>query len=415
MTIGRLLGPVMSSAVTMSATAIVIAALAVTSIEARAQGSSQARFAAWVESLWPDARRLGVSRKLFTAAFKGVAPDEAVEKSNAHQPEFVRPLWEYLERAVSAKRIRSGRILLNKFDTRLRLIERRIGVDRHILVAIWGMESNYGGNKGSHNVIQALATLAYRGERRSYGRTQLLAALQILQRGDIPIGEMKGSWAGAMGHTQFIPTTYNRYAVDFTRDGKRDIWGSMSDALASTASYLKASGWQTREPWGHEVQLPQGFDFAETGLAKKKLTAEWVGLGVKRANGAKFSEWAREASIIVPTGANGPAFMVFDNFRAIMRYNNSVAYALAVSQLSERFRSRGLVKRPWPVSDRPLSTSQKKELQVLLASKGFKIGKIDGRLGPKTTAALRRFQQRAGLVPDGYASLKVLRRLRRGG
>ena len=408
--IGRLFGRVIACPA-----AILVVGLGITSMDAEAQNAPPGRFAAWVETLWPDARRLGVSRKTFTAAFKGVAPDEKVEKSNANQPEFARPLWEYLERAVSTGRIQRGRVLLNKFDTRLRLIERRIGVDRHVLVAIWGMESNYGGNKGSHNVIEALATFAYRGERRSYGRTQLLAALQILERGDITLDRMKGSWAGAMGHTQFIPTTYNRYAVDFTRDGKRDIWGSMSDALASSASYLKASGWQTREPWGYEVRLPEGFDFAETGLRNKKLTAEWVGLGVKRANGAKFSEWAREASIIVPTGANGPAFMVFDNFRVIMRYNNSVAYALAVSQLSQRFRSRGLVKQPWPLSDRPLTTSQKKELQVLLASKGFKIGKIDGRLGPKTTAALRRFQQRAGLVPDGYASVKVLQRLRRGG
>jgi len=408
--IGRLFGRAI-----VCPAAILVVGLVMAAPEAGAQNAPPGTFGAWVESLWPDARRLGVSRRTFTAAFKGVAVDERVEKSNANQPEFVRPLWEYLERAVSTRRIQQGRILLNKFDTRLRLIERRIGVDRHVLVAIWGMESNYGGNKGSHNVIQALATLAYRGERTSYGRTQLLAALQMLERGDITLDRMKGSWAGAMGHTQFIPTTYNRYAVDFTRDGKRDIWGSMSDALASTASYLKASGWQTREPWGHEVRLPEGFDFTQTGLRKKKLTAEWVGLGVRRANGAKFSEWAREASIIVPTGANGPAFMVFDNFRVIMRYNNSVAYALAVGQLSQRFRSRGLVKQPWPLADRPLTTSQKKELQVLLASKGFNIGKIDGRLGPKTTAALRTFQQRAGLVPDGYASVKVLRRLRRGG
>ena len=408
--IGRLFGRAIARPA-----AILVVGLGIAATQAQAQNGPPGGFAAWVETLWPDARRLGVSRKTFTAAFRGVAPDEKVETSNANQPEFVRPLWEYLERAVSTRRIQRGRVLLNKFDTRLRLIERRIGVDRHVLVAIWGMESNYGGNKGSHNVIEALATLAYRGERTSYGRTQLLAALQILERGDITLDRMKGSWAGAMGHTQFIPTTYNRHAVDFTRDGKRDIWGSMSDALASTASYLKASGWQAREPWGHEVRLPEGFDFTQTGLGKKKLTAEWVGLGVRRANGAKFSEWAREASIIVPTGANGPAFMVFDNFRVIMRYNNSVAYALAVSQLSQRFRSRGLVKQPWPLSDRPLTTSQKKELQVLLASKGFNIGKIDGRLGPKTTAALRTFQQRAGLVPDGYASVKVLQRLRRGG
>ena len=205
----------MTFAKSCRAAAIFLAALVLVPGEVRAEGERDRSFAAWVETLWPDARRLGVSRRLFTTAFTGVMPDPAVNRSNSNQPEFVRPLWEYLGRAVSDTRIRQGRVLLNKFDTRLRRIERRYGVDRHVLVAIWGMESNYGGNKGSHNVIQALATLAYRGERRSYGRTQLLAALQILQRGDIPVDQMKGSWAGAMGHTQFIPTTYNRYAVRF--------------------------------------------------------------------------------------------------------------------------------------------------------------------------------------------------------
>ena len=373
----------------------------------------QISFKAWVERLWPQANARGVTRKVFDAAFKGVKPDPRVEKADSNQAEFVKPVWDYLDRAVSTRRIKTGRVKLRKYNSKLRRIERKFGVDRHVLVAIWGIETAYGRNMGNHNVIQAMASMAYNGRRTDFGTKQLLAALEILQRGDTTIARLKGSWAGAMGHTQFIPTTFNKYGVDFSGDGQRDIWRSMSDALASAANYLSQSGWEAGQPWGYEVKLPKDFDYSQSGLGIMKLTGEWVGIGVSRLDGAKFDQWALEASVIVPAGANGPAFLVFNNFRMIMRYNNAVSYALAVGYLSDRLQGRPWIRQSWPKSDRPLSSKQKKELQELLTDKGYSIGDIDGRLGPKTVTALREYQQKSGLVPDGYASQSLLKHLRK--
>jgi membrane-bound lytic murein transglycosylase B len=369
-------------------------------------------FDQWVEQMWPLAKARGVTRKVFDAAFKGVKPDPRVEKADSNQAEFVKPIWDYLDRSVSKRRITNGRAKLRKYNSKLRRIQGKFGVDRHVLVAIWGIETRYGRNKGSHHVIQAMASMAYNGRRTDFGRKQLLAALEILQRGDTTVARLKGSWAGAMGHTQFIPTTFNRYGVDFTGDGQRDIWRSMSDALASAANYLKQSGWDSGQPWGYEVKLPKTFDYGQSGLGVKKLTAEWVGLGVTRVDGGKFEQWALEASVIVPAGANGPAFLVFKNFRTIMRYNNAVSYALAVAYLSDRLQGRPWIRQKWPKSDRPLNSKQKLELQELLSGKGYSIGDIDGRIGPKTVTALRDYQEKSGLVPDGYASQSLLRHMR---
>jgi membrane-bound lytic murein transglycosylase B len=380
------------------------------------QSGSGDSFARFVEQVWPEARSAGVTRETFEAAFSGVRPDPSILEAENRQPEFVRPVWEYMDRAVSGTRIRQGRTELARHDTRLREIERRYGVERHYLVAIWGMETSYGANMGSHNIIQALATLAHGGRRAAFGREQLIAALKILQSGDVTPERMTGSWAGAMGHTQFIPTTYASFAVDHTGDGQRDIWRSTSDALASTANYLSASGgWNNEVRWGFEVQLPEGFDYSSTGLDTRKLTAEWVALGVERIDGQSFTQWAEQASIIVPAGAHGPAFIVFGNFRAVLRYNNSIAYALAVCHLADRLRGRPAIVQDWPRSDNPLTSEQTMELQRLLAGAGFSIGEIDGRVGPRTQAALREYQRGAGLVPDGYASAQVLERLRQGG
>ncbi len=395
----------------LAATGCVLAPAA----KAEREPSSGDRFARFVEQLWPQARSAGVSRTTFDKAFVGVTPDPRIVRSESSQPEFVRPIWDYLDRAVSRLRIRQGKAKIRANSSRLREIGRRFDVSYYYLVAIWGMETSYGRNRGSQNVIRSLASLAYSGRRSDFGREQLIAALKILENGDVTPARMVGSWAGAMGHTQFIPTTYEEHAVDFTGDGQRDIWRSMSDALASTANYLAASGWNNDVRWGYEVKLPDGFDFSESGLATQMLTAEWVALGVKRMDGASFPDWATEGSIIVPAGAEGPAFIVFANFRAILRYNNSVSYALAVSLLADRLRGRPSVQAAWPRSDRPLSSDQKRELQKLLASRGYTIGEIDGRIGPKTVTALRAFQQRAGLVPDGYPSARVLDRLRQGG
>lgn len=403
---------------------IILAALALALVQAPAvradteigadvhHGAAPVPFRQWVEQLWPEASARGVTRKVFDAAFAGIRPDPRFKRADSNQAEFVKPIWDYLDRAVSWRRVKLGRAKLRKYNSKLRRIEHRFGVDRHVLVAIWGIETRYGQNTGNYSVIRAMASMAYSGRRTDFGRSQLLAALEILQKGDSTVARLKGSWAGAMGHTQFIPTTFNEYGVDFTGDGQRDIWRSMSDALASAANYLKESGWREGEPWGHEVKLPEGFDYAQTGLEVKKLTAEWVGLGVARVDGEQFDQFALEASIIVPAGANGPAFMVFDNFRTIMRYNNAVSYALAVSYLSSRLKGQAWIKQAWPKSDRPLSTRQKAELQKLLSDRGYDIGDIDGRIGPKTVTAVRDYQQKSGLVPDGYASQSLLRHIR---
>ncbi len=371
-------------------------------------------FQRWVKKFRKRARRSGVSYRTFDRAFRGVKPNPDVIKAANNQPEFARPVWKYLETAVSDVRVEKGRLKYSEWKKTLAKLQKRYGVDKYIILAIWGMESSFGSYKGDHNVIEALATLAYRGRRKKFGRQQLLAALKILQRGDIPPAQMMGSWAGAMGHTQFIPTTYNGYAVDYNGDGRRDIWNTISDALASTGNYLKKSGWRRGEPWGHEVVLPKGFKYSLASKSKRKPLAEWVALGVKRVDGKKFNSWSRSSSIVLPAGAKGPAFIIFKNFRAILRYNNSVAYALAVSKLADRLRGRGGVVGKWPQNDRPLTKGQKRELQKLLVRRGYYRGRIDGRIGNGTAAAIRKYQRRIGVVADGYPGEKLLGRLRRG-
>jgi len=391
-----------------------LALLAVWTVPGPVQAQSSS-FQSWVNGLWPQARAKGVSRATFKRAFKGVTLDQSVLDAASKQPEFTKAIWEYLSTAVSQRRIDNGRAKLVEQGKVLKKIQRRYGVDRHIVLAIWGMETAYGGFTGNKNTIRSLATLAYKGRRRRFGRQQLLAALQILQNGDVTPEKMEGSWAGAMGHTQFIPTTFRKYAVDYNRDGKRDIWGTIPDALASTAHYLKKMKWQRGAPWGYEVVLPKGFNYSRAVMRITKPTAEWVARGVRRVNGKKFGAWARPAAIILPAGAKGPAFMVFRNFRVIMRYNHSVSYALAVGLLSQRIQGRGHIKAAWPVSDRPLNVTQKRELQQRLAQAGYYRGTVDGRIGSGTRRALRKYQRRQGVAPDGYPSLVILRRLRGDG
>ncbi len=369
-------------------------------------------FDSWVAGVWPEARRAGVSRATFDTAFRGVRPDDTIFESASNQPEFVKPIWEYMERAVSDKRVKNGKEKLYQFNNILDAIEGVYGVPRYIVLAIWGMETNYGGYLGDKNVIQALATLGYRGRRQRFGRKQLIAALQILERGDTTPDRMTGSWAGAMGHTQFIPTTYNAYAVDFDGDGRRDIWDTIADALASTASYLRVSGWKPGLTWGYEVRLPPNFDYSllEAG---KKTVKQWRNLGLRRP-GASMDYANEPAQLILPAGANGPAFLIFKNFRAIKRYNNSTAYALSVGHLADRISGQRAFAQAWPTDDRPLTNSQRKELQGLLNRAGYSSGAVDGKIGNKTRAAIRRYQRAKGVTPDGFASLLLLERLRRG-
>jgi membrane-bound lytic murein transglycosylase B len=369
-------------------------------------------FAQWRDGFRAQALAAGIRADVFDAAFAGIEPDDSVVTADRSQPEFTRPVWQYLESAVSPARVRNGQDRLLQNAEGLQRIESTYGVEREAVVAIWGMESNFGQQMGSKNVIRSLATLAYEGRRPDFGRDQLIAALQIIQHGDVPPANMIGSWAGAMGQTQFIPTTYNRYAVDFDGDGRRDIWGSSSDALASTANYLKTSGWQHGQSWGFEVRLPQGFDYAQADMDIRKPMNEWLRQGIKVASGNLPSDPQASVSLLLPAGYRGPAFLVTDNFRAILKYNNSTSYALAVGLLADSLKGGGQLAGNWPVGDMPLSRSERIELQDLLAKQGYQPGTADGIIGANTRKAIRAFQQSVGSPADGYPTQDLLGRLR---
>ncbi len=371
------------------------------------------QFRVFLEKFWPTAKRAGIRKSVYWKAVGGLTPDPSIGLAQSSQPEFVSPVWRYIDRGVSDRRIELGQQALNERADILAKISQRYGVEKQILLAIWGMESTYGQNKGDKDVVRSLATMAYRGKRRSYGRKQLIGALKILQRGDISLRDFKGSWAGAMGHTQFIPTTYNHYAVDYTGDGKRDIWGSVTDALASSANYLKKSGWQTGKTWGYEVVVPKGYNYAVSGWRVKKTLGQWQKLGIKRVNGFNFPRPNDRAQLLLPAGAHGPAFLVLKNFKVLMRYNASVSYVLAVGHLGDRILGYDAFIQDWPKQDRLLKYVEQKEIQSRLKQKGYKISKIDGKMGPQTKRALRSYQRRIGWPADGYPTHALLERLRR--
>ena len=366
-------------------------------------------FSQWREQFRAEALAAGISAATFDQAFAGVQPDPAVIEADRSQPEFTRPVWQYLEGAISPQRVRSGRRLLSEHATTLDQIEARYGVDRETLVAVWGLESSFGQIMGDKSVIRSLATLAHEGRRPAFAKSQLIAALEILQHGDIAPQRMRGSWAGAMGQTQFIPTTYNTHAVDFDGDGKRDIWNSSADALASAAHYLQASGWKQGKAWGFEVELPEGFDYALADTEIRKPLAEWRRLGLRNLPG---DQEEASASLLLPAGHRGPAFLIMDNFRAILRYNNSSAYALAIGLLAENFQGKGEVAGSWPRGEQPLSRSERLELQERLVAQGFDPGTPDGIIGANTRKAIRGFQQRLGWPADGHPTQELLGRLR---
>lgn len=368
-------------------------------------------FAQWRQSLRSEALAAGIDGALFDRVFAGITPDPAVIKADSSQPEFTRPVWEYLDGAVSASRIGRGRVLLAQHHAVLERIEQRYGVEGRVLVAIWGLESNFGGNIGSHSVIRSLATLAYDGRRQGFWRDQLLAALQILQNGDISSERMLGSWAGAMGQTQFMPTTYNQHAVDFDGDGRRDLWSSSTDALASAAHYLQSSGWRQGEPWGFEVRLPAGFDYALADPEQRRSLAEWAELGVRPLAPTGAAASAR-ANLSLPAGHRGPAFLLLDNFRSILKYNNSTSYALAIGLLADNLLRPTEVQGNWPRGERQLGRSERIELQELLAQNGFDPGPADGIIGANTRKAIRALQLQLNWPADGYPNGELLEQLR---
>src|SRR5690606_12754182 len=368
-------------------------------------------FADWRQTLRSEAIAAGIDAALFDRVFAGVTPDPAVLKADSSQPEFTRPVWEYLDGAVSSSRIGRGRVLLAQHNGVLQRIEQQYGVDARILVAIWGLESNFGNNIGSHSVIRSLATLAYDGRRQGFWRVQLLAALQILQNGDISSERMIGSWAGAMGQTQFMPTTYNQHAVDFDGDGKRDLWNSSTDALASAAHYLQSSGWQSGQPWGFEVRLPAGFDYALADPEQRRTLAEWSTLGVRPVVSNTVAA-DTSANLLLPAGHQGPAFLLLNNFRSILRYNNSTSYALAIGLLADNLRRPTPVQASWPRGERQLGRSERIELQERLALHGLDPGPADGIIGAKPRKAIRALPLQLSWPADGYANEALLKQLR---
>jgi membrane-bound lytic murein transglycosylase B len=372
-----------------------------------APARAQEGFGRFVQELWPAAKARGVSRATFEEALDGVEPDPKIIALTRKQSEFVRPIWDYINGAVSAQRLERGRQMAAEWSKTLAAVERTYGVPRSVVLGVWGMETNFGSFTGSIYVVRALATLAYTGYRGDFFKEELLTALEILEQEHVDRTRMLGSWAGAMGQTQFMPSSFMKYAVDGDRDGRRDIWGSVPDALASTANYLRRQGWKPGLPWGFEVKLPRGFDYRH--LAQN--FARWHALGVSRVDGRAMPR-SGDATLFLPGGAGGPAFLVTGNYDVIKSYNSSDAYAMGVAHLGERLMGGPAIQGAWPTSEPLLGKDERQELQQRLSHLGFYEGEADGKLGSKTREAVRNFQLRRGLVPDGYADVAVLRQLR---
>ena len=369
-------------------------------------------FEQWLEGFKGEALTAGIKPDVVEEAFANVTLNERVVELDQRQPEYVTPIWEYVERLVNQKRVDAGLEAMRVVSEDWEKIELFYGVPRHVIAAIWGVESNFGQNRGEFYVVEALATLAYDGRREEFGKTQLFQALKILEDGDIDVENMFGSWAGAMGHTQFIPTSFARFAVDFDKKPGRNIWSDIPlDALASTANYLQVHGWKRGDTWGRHVLLPEQFDY--TVIGNTWLTAAgWRERGVTLDNGDPLPEDFADARLIIPAGHNGPAFLVTRNFEALLAYNNSISYALAVSLLSERLAEQPEQVLNWPIEDLPLSNTESRELQQALSDLGFDVGEVDGLFGRKSRGALRDFQLSQSLVPDGYPSVSVLEMVR---
>jgi membrane-bound lytic murein transglycosylase B len=374
--------------------------------------AAAADFGNCLAGLWPPAEQRGITRANFERYTAGLTPDLSIMDLLDAQPEFNKSPWDYLDLLVSDDRIARGRELLAQYAAVFATVERSYGVDRHILAAIWGVESNYGTLGGDRSVLRSTATLACVGRRRDYFREEFLSTLEILQRGDVAPDRLVGSWAGAFGPTQFMPTSFKRYAVDFDGDGRRDVVDSIPDVLASTANNLKMDGWESGAGWGYEIVLPPHFDYLLADRSRQMTIRQWQALGIKRADGRPLPRLSDRADLVLPAGARGPAFLVLQNFRVIMKYNPAEAYALAIGHLADRLAGGGPLIASWPRDERVLTTAERYELQQLLARHGFDVGTPDGLLGPRTRLAIRNFQVSTGQIPDGFASSEVLDRLR---
>ena len=375
-------------------------------------------FARCLSTLRQTAAGKGVSAASFDRFTAGLAPDRSVLELLDAQPEFTTPIWDYLAALVDDERVADGRARLAEHADLLARIEARYGVDPATVVAVWGVESDYGRIFGKRPLLVSLATLSCEGRRQPFFRGEFITTLRLLQAGDIQAEGLTGSWAGAFGHTQFMPSTYERIAVDFDGDGRRDLVGNIPDALASTANYLKQSGWRTGQPWGFEVRVPQGFDASLAGRTSRRPLSDWAARGVRRFDGSPLGAGGIAAdtrsALLLPAGPRGPAFVVFRNYDAIYSYNAAESYALAIAFLAERVRGSDVPQAAWPTDDPGLSRAQRRELQTLLLARGHDIGEVDGMIGTNTRRAIQAEQRRLGLQPaDGRAGVRILEALRR--
>ena len=354
----------------------------------------------------------GVPGEAFDRFMTGVAADRSVLDLLNAQPEFTTPIWDYLAGLVDEQRVADGRAMLETHRDLLARVEREYGVDPATVVAVWGVESDYGRVSGRRPLLQSLSTLACFGRRQAFFRGEFLATLRLLHEGDLVDPAITGSWAGAFGHTQFMPSTYARIAVDFDGDGRRDLAGSIPDALASTASFLKRAGWLAGRAWGQEVALPEGFDAALAGRTRRRPLADWIARGVTAVDGTPLAVSDARTAVLLPAGRSGPAFLVLRNYDAIYSYNAAESYALAIATLADRLRGGGGLATPWPTDDPGLSRAQRRELQTLLLARGHDIGAADGIVGDQTRRAIRAEQERLGIAPaDGRAGQRILQAL----
>ncbi len=371
---------------------------------------ASAQFPACLSGLRPQAIASGVEAATYDAATRGLERNDAASFLD-NQPEFTTPVWDYLAALVDEERVSDGKARLQQYAKTLAAAEQAYGVDRFTVIAVWGVESDYGRSIGKRHIVQSLATLSCEGRRQDYFRGEFFASLRIIQNGDMKETDLMGSWAGAFGQTQFMPTTFQRFAVDHDGDGRRDIANSIPDALGSTANYLRKSGWESRQAWGFEVKLPANYSGPDGRRAKHPMSF-WEKKGLRRIDGKPLA--AGTAGLILPAGKEGPAFLVTRNFDAIFSYNASLSYGLAIAHLADRLRGGKPFATPWPTDDPGLSRIERRELQTLLTRRGYDIGPADGVIGEKTRQAIAQIQERNGLPRDGRASNKVLTVLRSG-
>ncbi|MFZ0055188.1 MAG: lytic murein transglycosylase [Pseudolabrys sp.] len=383
--------------------AVLAALLLVQAVPARAQDQS---FAAFTAELWTDAQAKAITRATFDTALKGVTPDQRVIAATKRQPEYGKPVGDYVNAIVSNRRIADAQLKAREWVKTFDAVEKRFEVERWVLLALWGMESDFGTEKDRWDVFRSLATLAYVKYRDPYFRNELLVAMQIMQNSRLPREKMVSSWAGAMGQTQFMPSNFVDYAIDFSGDGRADIWSNVPDVLASTANYLRKWKWNPALPWGFEVTVPKSFDY----MRSRANFTEWEALGVRRADGKQFPS-SGQGILFFPSGADGPGFIVTENFDVLKEYNNSDAYAIAVGHLADRIHGGGLIKAAWPKDDRQLSRDARIALQRKLSALGYKVNEFEGHIDFDLRDNIRAEQKKLGMVPDGTPTLLLLDRL----